>query len=168
MSYIDNHLMPGEKVLFRCRPHWIIFSTAALWFVVAILLFTIGPQHSIGQMRLFSDTPLFRLAGNLVSLLALLLGFMTYITYISSEFGITNKRVLIKTGFISRNSLEILLNKIESIKVNQSIPGRVLGYGSLIISGTGGSKDPFFNIPKPLNFRRIVQEQIASIGSTND
>jgi uncharacterized membrane protein YdbT with pleckstrin-like domain len=56
-----------------------------------------------------------------------------------------------------------LLNKVESIQVNQDILGRILGYGSITVSGTGGTKDPFHKIDAPLEFRKKVQEQIASI-----
>jgi uncharacterized membrane protein YdbT with pleckstrin-like domain len=68
-----------------------------------------------------------------------------------------------KTGFIRRNSIEVLLSKTEVIQVNQGILGRMLGYGSLIISGTGGMKDPFHKIKSPLEFRTNVLSQIDKI-----
>lgn len=68
-----------------------------------------------------------------------------------------------KTGFIKRVTFEIFLRKVESVIVNQSIPGRILGYGTTIISGVGGSKDPFYNIPDPLGFRAKVQELIDQL-----
>ncbi len=76
----------------------------------------------------------------------------------SDEFAITNKRVIIKTGLISRKTIELNLNKIESVNVNQSITGRILGFGSIQIIGTGGTKEQFFNINKPLTFRKKFQE----------
>jgi uncharacterized membrane protein YdbT with pleckstrin-like domain len=79
----------------------------------------------------------------------------------SSEFGVSTKRVLMKTGFISRHSLETLLSKVESISVYQGMMGRLFGFGSIIISGTGGSKEFFFGIRDPMEFRRQVQEQIS-------
>jgi hypothetical protein len=66
-----------------------------------------------------------------------------------------------KTGFISRHSLETLLSKVESISVYQGMMGRLFGFGSIIISGTGGSKEFFFGIRDPMEFRRQVQEQIS-------
>jgi|TARA_B100002003_G_scaffold192211_1_gene181393 uncharacterized membrane protein YdbT with pleckstrin-like domain len=89
-------------------------------------------------------------------------GLLRLITVVSSEFGVTSKRVMVKTGFISRTSLETLLTKVEGIGVDQSVLGRVLGYGSIVVSGTGGSKRPFKMIRHPLEFRRQVQEQITS------
>jgi uncharacterized membrane protein YdbT with pleckstrin-like domain len=76
----------------------------------------------------------------------------------TDEFAITNKRVIIKTGLISRRTVELNLSKIESVNVNQSILGRILGYGSLQIVGTGGTKEVFPSINKPLAFRKKFQE----------
>ena len=76
----------------------------------------------------------------------------------SSEFVITNKRIIIKTGFISRNTFEMNLSKIESVNVDQSFMGRILGYGSMTIIGTGGTRESFHNITKPLEFRKAFQE----------
>jgi uncharacterized membrane protein YdbT with pleckstrin-like domain len=76
----------------------------------------------------------------------------------NSEFGITNKRLIIKTGIISRNTLELNLSKIESVNVNQSILGRMLGYGTLGVIGTGGTKEIFAKINNPIQFRKKFQE----------
>lgn len=76
----------------------------------------------------------------------------------ADEFAITNKRVIIKTGLISRKTVELNLTKIESVNVNQGFLGRILGYGSIQIVGTGGSKEIFLNITDPLTFRRKFQE----------
>ena len=82
-----------------------------------------------------------------------------YIKQIKSEFGITNKRLIIKTGIISRRTLELNLSKIESVNVYQSVLGRMLGYGTLGVTGTGGTKEIFTKIDNPLYFRKIFQEQ---------
>ncbi len=75
-----------------------------------------------------------------------------------SEFAITNRRVIIKVGFISRKTLEMNLSKIESVNVDQGIWGRMLGYGTITIIGTGGTKETFGNISGPLEFRRQFQQ----------
>lgn len=80
------------------------------------------------------------------------------IAFSTSEFAITNKRVIIKEGFISRRTLEMNLNKIESVNVNQGILGRMLGYGTIVIVGTGGTKEAFAAISDPLTFRKKIQE----------
>jgi uncharacterized membrane protein YdbT with pleckstrin-like domain len=76
----------------------------------------------------------------------------------SDEFAITNKRVIIKTGLISRKTFEMNLSKIESVNVDQGILGRILGYGTIGIVGSGGTKEVFPNIKNPLGFRKKFQE----------
>ncbi len=76
----------------------------------------------------------------------------------TDEFAITNKRVVIKTGLISRKTVELNLNKIESVNVDQTIMGRIFGFGNITIIGIGGTHEFFLNIRKPLEFRRKFQE----------
>jgi uncharacterized membrane protein YdbT with pleckstrin-like domain len=76
----------------------------------------------------------------------------------SDEFVITNKRVIIKTGLIARHTLELNLTKIESVNINQNILGRILGYGSIQIIGTGCSKETFINNKNSMEFRKKFQE----------
>jgi uncharacterized membrane protein YdbT with pleckstrin-like domain len=75
-----------------------------------------------------------------------------------SEFVITNRRIIIKTGFISRKTIEMNLSKIESVNIDQSVIGRILSYGSITIVGTGGTRETFHNISKPIEFRKAFQE----------
>jgi uncharacterized membrane protein YdbT with pleckstrin-like domain len=76
----------------------------------------------------------------------------------TSEFAVTNRRVIIKVGLISRRTVELKLEKIESIGVDQSISGRVFGYGTIVVKGTGGTNEPFRGIARPLEFRKAVNE----------
>ena len=156
MSYVEKHLMPGEQIEYRANLHWLVFILPTLLFIAAIWLF-------------------FSLGGSIAKFLALILivgalvtGLHAVIERMTSEFAVTNKRVLIKTGLIRRHSLETLLTKIESIGVAQSILGRILGFGTIVISGTGGSKEPFHRIANPMMFRRRVQEQIATMEERRD
>ena len=75
-----------------------------------------------------------------------------------SEYVITNRRIVIKTGFVARSTFEMNLSKIESVNVDQSVMGRILNYGSITIIGTGGTRETFHNIAKPLAFRKAFQE----------
>jgi uncharacterized membrane protein YdbT with pleckstrin-like domain len=79
----------------------------------------------------------------------------------TSEFCVTNKRVVIKTGWIARDTLEMNLQKIESVRVDQTILGRMLGYGDITIIGTGGTHECFRAIADPVRFRRSFQEAVA-------
>jgi len=75
-----------------------------------------------------------------------------------SEFVITNRRIIIKTGFIARNTFEMNLSKIESVNVDQSVMGRIFNFGSITIIGSGGTRETFHKISKPLKFRKAFQE----------
>ena len=76
----------------------------------------------------------------------------------TDEFAITNKRVVIKTGLISRKTIELNLSKIESVNVDQTVMGRIFGFGTITIIGIGGTRETFVNIRKPLEFRKRFQE----------
>ena len=76
----------------------------------------------------------------------------------TSEYAITNKRVIIKVGLIRRRTVEMNISKIESINVDQSILGRVLDYGDILIVGTGGTKESFDTLASPIQFRKKFQE----------
>lgn len=80
------------------------------------------------------------------------------ISWFTSEFAITSKRIIIKVGWISRRTLEMNLAKVESVNVDQSILGRILGYGTITVIGTGGTREPFYRISSPLDFRKAFQQ----------
>lgn len=80
------------------------------------------------------------------------------IAWFTSEFAITNKRIMIKVGLISRRTLEMNLAKVESVNVDQSILGRILGYGNITVIGTGGTRESFYRISRPLDFRKAFQQ----------
>ncbi len=94
-----------------------------------------------------------------ISLKALLTLFLLpVIERATSEFAVTSRRVIIKVGLISRRTVELKLEKIESIGVEQSILGRIFGYGTIVVNGTGGTHEPFRGIARPLEFRKAVNE----------
>ncbi|PKL35621.1 MAG: MFS transporter permease [Spirochaetae bacterium HGW-Spirochaetae-1] len=94
-----------------------------------------------------------------ISLKSLLTLFIAPIIKLkTSEFAITNKRIIIKVGLIRRKTIELNLSKVESVNVDQSILGRILGYGTITVVGTGGTKEKFSEISKPLEFRKAFQQ----------
>jgi uncharacterized membrane protein YdbT with pleckstrin-like domain len=160
MSYIDDTLTNDEVVLYRTKPHWIIFTPALGWLFLSILILFLAPRYPLANMYIYDSYTLTDILGCMALIVALFSALFSFVTYQSSEYGITNKRILMKVGFISRQSLEILLQRIESIQVFQTVLGRVFDYGTILVNGTGGSKDPFPNIPEPLVFRRFAQQQL--------
>lgn len=87
--------------------------------------------------------------------------FKRVVVFFSSEFALTNKRLIMKTGLLERNAYEFPVNKIESSAVNQTVFGRLLGYGTVVVFGIGGSSDSFPRIAKPWDFHQGIKEQIA-------
>jgi len=156
-SFFDRTLLTGESVVFRTRLHWCHFlklGFATLFLLgAAVACFSLGAD-SRPAAQYIGLACLVGSAGT-ASAIALL--------YMTSEFAVTNKRVMIKTGFIHRTSYELLLKQVEGIMVEQGLGGRLLNYGTVIISGTGGSKEDFDHISHPLEFRQHVQSQIASL-----
>jgi len=103
--------------------------------------------------------------GALCAVIAVVLGLLAYLDISTAEFGVTNRRVIIKVGVLRRRTLETLLDKVESISVDQGILGRVFGYGTVAVNGTGAGRTPFKGIAAPLQFRQHVQEQIEATGA---
>jgi uncharacterized membrane protein YdbT with pleckstrin-like domain len=146
MSYVDSTLLPDEQVTFRTSIHWSIFIRSAS-VVLLGLAFLIAGYH-VDALRVVGGV--FILAGGAFWLSA-------YIQRRTSEFAVTNKRIIVKVGILRRRTIELLLRQVEALEVSQSIFGRIFGYGTLLVIGTGGTREPFDRISAPLEFRRAAQ-----------
>jgi uncharacterized membrane protein YdbT with pleckstrin-like domain len=148
-SYVDRVLQPGETIAFTSRIHWVAY-------VPALLLIALG----IAAGTVASVVPDVSPAANAVGVLALLFGVLNFIsawfTRWTTEIAVTSKRVIFKRGFIRRRTIEMNIDKVESVDVNQTILGRVLGYGDVTIHGTGAGLEPLHAIDSPLEFRNAV------------
>ncbi|HEY2381068.1 MAG TPA: PH domain-containing protein [Terriglobia bacterium] len=159
MSYADNNLIAGETVTYRGRLHWVLFVkpvlvSAVILVAVILLLDVSGLSTKIST----GAAALAWLAGLILSVIPIIPAILTWK---SAEFSVTNKRVILKVGFVQSKTEEMFLNKVESVGVDQNLVGRMLGYGDIVIRGTGGSLEPFHRVSSPLEFRRQVQEQIG-------
>lgn len=164
MGYIEKSLVPGETVLYRARLHWIVF----LWPVLAAsCIGIIGIGLLVGAvvpfLRPHGFSGAMGITGLLLFLAALALTGLAVARRNATEIAVTSRRVLIKTGMANRRTLELLLVRIESIGVNETPLGRVLGFGTVILRGTGGTPEQFDRIAKPLEFRRHVQSQLEGV-----
>jgi uncharacterized membrane protein YdbT with pleckstrin-like domain len=144
MGYIESNLLPDEQIVYKAKLHRIIF-----WKPCALIV--------LGAVFLF----ILPIAGMIVLAIGLIALIPPVTDYTTSEFGVTNKRVIIKVGLIRRRTLELLLRHVEAILVDQSMMGRILNYGSVTLTGTGGVRETFGNISNPLEFRRRVQGEAA-------
>jgi uncharacterized membrane protein YdbT with pleckstrin-like domain len=149
MSYIDRHLLPGEVVTYRTRLHWKLFVVPVL---IALLMAAAIVWALSASKTLYAIPP---------AAIAVVVLFLAWIRRHSSEFAVTNKRVIIKLGVTTTRSMELLLTKVEGITVTQSLMGRMFGYGEIVVTGSGGTQEPFDDIQSPLDFRQAVQAATA-------
>ena len=146
MSYVDSNLLDGERVVYRTRLHWKLF--------VAPVLFALAVSAPLMWIELYGTWTALAWIPLGLALLWLLAALVRRQT---SEFVVTNKRVLMKVGVFTTRSIELLLNKVEAITVHQSLTGRLFGYGDIVLTGSGGTNEPFSSIQSPLDFRNAVQ-----------
>lgn len=155
MSYVDSQLLPNEVVRYRARLHRSLFAVPLLFGALALAtIFLAMGQHPFWWVVLA-----FAILG------AATFGW-SWMKYATSEFAVTDKRVIIKIGWIRRRTLETMLAKVEGIGVDQSLSGRLFGLGTIVVTGTGGTKEEFDRIADPLEFRRQVQAAISSAEET--
>ena len=146
VSYIDSNLLEGERVVFRTRLHWLLFLGPVL--LTVIVLFPVAWLLASGTWRSYAWIPLG---------FGLFILLVAAIKRLSSDFAVTNKRIMMKVGVYHMRSIELLLSKVEAIAVDQSLLGRIFGYGDIVVTGSGGTKETFSHIQAPLEFRRAVQ-----------
>jgi uncharacterized membrane protein YdbT with pleckstrin-like domain len=149
MSYIDRHLMEGERVVFRTRLHWKVLVVPLLADVVLLALAVLAMRTTRPWL---SVIPV--IAGALWTAAALT-------RRSSSEFAVTNRRIVLKLGVLTTRSVEMLHSKIESVAVNQTLAGKFFGYGSIVVTGSGGTREVFDAIQAPLEFRNAVSSSAS-------
>ena len=158
MGYVERHLLPGERVVYKTRLHWVLFVKPALVLLAGVVLMIV--------LRPVQDPRWLWMIGGAVALVGLLWGLVHYVELMTSEFAVTTSRLIFKVGLISRYTTELLLSKVESIGVQQGLLGRVLNYGDLTVTGTGGAREVFRRVRDPIGFRNHVQQASMGAGSS--
>jgi len=153
MGYLEKNLLPGEAVAYRAHLHPVIFFQAGFFGLIGLGFVVFGLVNP--------GLAVFWVLGGIFLVYAGGLGIGRAIQHYSSEFAITDKRVVIKVGLIHRKTLEMVLTKVETVRVEQGILGRLLNYGTIVVTGTGGTNEPFRSIANPLEFRRQVQARTS-------
>jgi uncharacterized membrane protein YdbT with pleckstrin-like domain len=159
MSYASSHLIPDEKLLYETRLSWVVLFWPVI--VPTILLLALGGYLVYHYAN--ADVNNMKEIGIGCIVVGLLIFLIGLTKRNATEMAVTNKRVLIKQGVFGRRTLEILLQKIESIAVEESMSGRMLGFGTVIVRGTGGTPEPFKKMAHPLEFRRQVEQQVEAL-----
>lgn len=133
-----------EGIVYQARLHWIIFVWPVIFFVIDLYLGVVFPLFAQPSM--------------LFGVFVALWGLSTWVMYQYSSLTIKSNRLVIRSGFLVRQTVDIPINKIESVDIRQSILGTILGYGSIELTGTGGTREYMLNISKPLTCRRYIEQ----------
>ena len=136
-SYVDQSLTRNESVISRAQTSWI---PTIIPVIIGILLL---PFYGLG----------------------LLIIIPVLLRVWSTELALTNQRVIAKVGLIRRNTVELRIDKVESLGIHQGILGRIFNYGAIVIKGTGVTNTPIPNIKAPMQFRSIVNNHIEEMNS---
>jgi len=161
MGYVERHLLPDERILYKTRLHWILLLKPFLLLILGV---------AITAFSWWADGPSAPWATALAALLylgvaaavaGLLWTLIHYVEMRTSEFAVTTIRLILKVGLVARYTTELLIARVESIGVAQSLAGRLLDFGDLTVTGTGGAREIFRRVKDPITFRNHVQ--LASI-----
>jgi uncharacterized membrane protein YdbT with pleckstrin-like domain len=149
MRYVRRVLQPGETIVYATKLHWFVYLWAILLIVICLGLAVAAWSTSDKQ----SLSLALAIAAFIFALLALSSALRGFIRRATTELGVTDQRVIYKTGLIARHTLEMNRAKVESVTVDQSLLGRIFGYGTVTVRGIGSALEPIRNITDPLTFR---------------
>ena len=148
MDYVQRILQPGEQVRRISSIHWIVY-----WRGVAVALLAVV-AYWLSETRYL--TGLWRYTGHALALVAIILLVQQWFRWWITEIAVTNRRVIYKMGLVRRQTNEMNMDKVESVKVNQTILGRILDYGDVTILGTGEGFETLRTIASPIELRNSI------------
>ena len=149
MSYLQKVLEPNERILYQTTVSWTLYIPSLLVLLVAIAVY-------VASSLVLTSKTVVDVLTLIPALLALALLAKAWFHRWTTEIAITNRRIILKRGFIRRHTIEINMDKVESVDVDQSLLGRLLNYGDVIVRGTGEGLEPLHMIDSPLKFRSEV------------
>lgn len=151
MKYVEQVLQPGERVVYFTSLHWLIYLRASMLTLLAVICLVVASgvadQRAVVALKIIAA---------LCGLGAALSALSAVIRRATTELAVTDRRVIYKRGILQRHSMEMNRSKVETVGVDQSILGRILGYGTVVVRGTGGSFEPIRFIGDPLTFRSHI------------
>jgi uncharacterized membrane protein YdbT with pleckstrin-like domain len=152
MSYLDKILQPDERIVAIGKKHWIIYVPGIAVLILAVLF-------EIGALMLPNLGFALEIVAAIVGVFALILLLREWFSQWTTEIVVTNRRVVYKRGFISRFTREMNMEKIESVAVDQTLIGRLFGYGTIDIRGTGAGFEQLRGIAEPIALRNAINVQ---------
>jgi hypothetical protein len=152
VGYAEKVLQPGETIVYRARLHWIVYLGGIVLVIAAVILALLAVALPGGDAV--------RLGLLLAALIALFLGLFqmlrAWFVVANTEIIVTNRRLIYKTGFIARDTVEMNLDKVESVLVEQTLLGRMLDFGRVVVRGVGSGLEPIDRIAAPLELHRNI------------
>ncbi len=165
-SYVKRAMHGDEKIIYSAQLHWVIYQAGLVYVLVGSILGHFG----VGFLASVFGENFSKHFGSFLSYVSLgvvgvgaFLLLSAYIRQISTELVITNHRVIAKHGYISTTSYELMMTKVEGASIDQSIWGRIWGYGTLMVKGTGGGISPIDHVAKPYVFHTYLMNAIHAI-----
>ena len=152
MPYHQHVMREDETLAFACRLHPIVFGRAIGLAVLAFILWLLSLGWQTGSLPRLA----LGYAAAACLVLAPLYAIGAWTRWYSTEIAVTDKRVIYKRGLISRRTLEMNVSKIETVDVEQGPLARLLGYGDVVIRGTGGTFEPLRTVAAPLTLRNAI------------
>jgi uncharacterized membrane protein YdbT with pleckstrin-like domain len=157
MAYYQKVMQPGEVLRYAGSLHWVVFVPSLATFALGI---AVGLSASTVAHAQAENADSIDFALKLIAAVLLLYGIIKFlgaaIRRSTTEIIITDRRVLYKRGIISRHTIEMNISKIETVDVSQTISGRLLGYGTVFVRGTGAGLEPLTRVAHPLLLRNAI------------
>jgi uncharacterized membrane protein YdbT with pleckstrin-like domain len=150
MSYVDRVLEPGETVVHVTRTHWRVYLPSILLLLLAIAAFAASFYVAANLVLL----P--QVAAAVLVVLAAASWLPAFLSRWTTELAVTDRRIIFKSGLFRRHTMEMNMSKVETVDVDQSIAGRIFGFGTVTIHGSGGGSASMRNIADPIAFRNHV------------
>jgi uncharacterized membrane protein YdbT with pleckstrin-like domain len=151
MPYVTSVLQPGETIKAIGRLHWVIFVRALLLLAFGAVLLVAAGGEIAGRSQL---------AALVLGAVLLVLGVLSFAhawyERRITELAVTNHRVIYKRGFIRRHTVEMNMDKVETVNVDQSLLGRLLGFGTIRVLGTGQGIERLGRIASPIQLRNAI------------
>lgn len=160
-AYHTKVMLPDEQLRAVGRLHWAIYLKAWIFLILAVAagidflyLRSADANSPDGSFSLILEV-----VGGLLLIIGLIALLSAWVRRVTTEIVVTDRRILFKEGFLRRRTMEMNMSKVETVDVVQSIPGRILNYGTILIRGTGSSYEPLTLIGDPLTLRNAILVQ---------
>lgn len=150
MNYVNKILQANESISARGKLHWIIYIPGITYMLIDLILCLIYSGAEQYEKSMVGA------AVGIFTIIAIFSLFRAWLARWTTEIAVTNRRIIYKRGFISRKTIEMNMDKVESVDVDQTILARMLNFGTITIRGTGAGIEPLKKISTPLDLRNAI------------